>query len=498
MTELAEDWVLQVNNVSKQFASNVVLRDVSLNVRPGELVALLGENGAGKSTLSNIIAGILPPTAGSMTWRGEPYSPATPGDAIAQGIAMIHQELRLLPDLSAAENVVIGRWPTGPGGMVDHKRILREADVKLRELGFHKSPNTLVRHLSVAERQLVEIAKALMVDAKVLILDEPTAALGQDETDALFARITDLKAQGYSFIYISHRLDEIRRIAERIIVLRDGVLVAEHDTSDVDVDTLVAQMVGRSVERLFPDKSVPGDEVVLRVNGVNDPSGRFHDVSFEVHSGEVFGIAGIVGAGRTELVRAVSGAAPINAGNVEVKGSVLRSGSVGEAISHGLVMIPEDRRHQGLIQAMSIGENVMLANFDETLAGGRIDPSKVRALGTRIIERLKVKGAPDTPARLLSGGNQQKVVIGKWIERNPAVVVLDEPTRGIDVGARAAIYEVIHELAEKGLAVIVVSSDLDEVIGLAHRVMVLARGRDQGVLAGGDLTAEKVVALATV
>lgn len=460
-------------------------------------MALLGENGAGKSTLSNLIAGIFPPTSGSMEWRGQPYAPANPGDAIAHGIAMIHQELRLLPDLSAAENVVIGRWPTGRGGMINHKQLVAEAGEKLRELGFRPSPTTLVRHLSVAARQLVEIAKALMVDARVLILDEPTAALGQEETDALFAKILELKEQGYSFIYISHRLEEIRRIADRIVVLRDGVLVAEHDESDVDVDTLVAEMVGRSVERLFPEIEPPQDEVILEVEHLCDKAERFRDISFAVRAGEVFGIAGIVGAGRTELVRCVAGADPVSSGSVRVKGEEIALGSVSAAIDGGIAMIPEDRRGQGIIPAMTVSENVMLANFDRTVKGGRIDQGKARTLAEDVISKMGVKGAPEFPVRLLSGGNQQKVVIGKWIERGPQVVLMDEPTRGIDVGARAAIYDVIHGLAAQGLAVVVVSSDLDEVMGLSHRVMVLARGQDQGVLERDEATGERIMALAT-
>lgn len=498
MTGQATDYVLNVKNVSKQFAKNTVLKDVSLTVKPGEVVALLGENGAGKSTLSNIIYGILPPTKGSMTWCGQPYEPTTPGDAIASGIAMIHQELRLLPDLSAAENVVIGRWPTGPSGMVDHKKMRAVAGEKLRELGFRPPPSILVRHLSVAAQQLVEIAKALMVDAKMLILDEPTAALGQEETDALFTRIRDLRSRGYSFIYISHRLEEIRRIADRILVLRDGVLVAEHETSDVNVDTLVSQMVGRSVERLFPEMPAPANDLVLEVEGLSGVDGRFRDVSFSVRVGEVFGIAGIVGAGRTELVRAVAGADRAAEGIVRVDGRAVAPGSVPAAIDSGIVMIPEDRRRQGIIPAMTIAENIMHPNYAKVLAGGRIDGGKQRRLGARVIERMGVKGSVETPVRLLSGGNQQKVVIGKWIERGPRVVVLDEPTRGIDVGARAAIYDVIRDLAADGIAVVVVSSDLDEVIGLSHRIMVLARGMDQGVLDREDVTAEKIMALATV
>lgn len=489
---------LVVNDIRKVYPGTVALEGVSLEIRPGEVVALLGENGAGKSTLGSIIAGANVATSGQMTWRGEPYHPTSPAEAIHSGVAMIHQELRLLPELTAAENVVIGRWPKGTGGFVDHKQILELAGEKLRQLDFKPAPDTLVRNLSVASQQLVEIAKALYVDAQLLILDEPTAALGGEETQALFQRIRELKAQGRSFIYVSHRLEEIRQIADRIVVLRDGALVAVHDTGEVDTDQLVTEMVGRDVERLFPDIPTPTGDVLLSVNAISGANDRFTDVSFDVRAGEVFGIAGIVGAGRTELVRAISGADHLKSGTVAVAGKTLKQGSVADAIRNGLVMVPEDRRHQGLITAMTISENIALPNIEQVKTGRFISAAKMTKLAQASIKDVGIKGKPQNLVAALSGGNQQKVVLGKWIRRNPRVVILDEPTRGIDVGARASIYEIIAELAKQGLAVVVVSSDLEEVLGLAHRVLVLARGQSQAILTREEVTPEAVMALATV
>ncbi|MFC7405739.1 sugar ABC transporter ATP-binding protein [Georgenia alba] len=484
--------------MSKAYPGTQALDDVDLDVGPGEVVALLGENGAGKSTLAGILAGLTEPSAGEMTWLGERYRPPSPGSALEAGVALIHQEMRLLPELSAAENVVIGRWPTGAHGFVDHRRLLAEAAEVLQSLGFQPDPETLVRHLSVAAQQQVEIAKALAQNAKLLILDEPTAALGQSETEALFSRIRELKERGHSFIYVSHRLAEIRTIADRIVVLRDGRKVAEHESSDVEVDRLVTEMVGRSVDRLFPRMPDPAEDVVLEVEGLTGADDRFRDVTFSVRAGEVVGIAGIVGAGRTELVRAIAGADQATAGSVRVSGRRIRTGSVPEAITNGVVLVPEDRRHHGLVADLTVGDNTMLTNFSKVMRHGRIDRSRVAQLGQRVINSMKIKGRSETRAEALSGGNQQKVVIGKWLELGPRVVLLDEPTRGIDVGARAAIYDVVRGLAEQGLAVVVVSSDLEEVMGLSHRIMVLAQGAQQGIIERSEMTPERIMALATV
>jgi ribose transport system ATP-binding protein len=488
---------LVVRNVSKRFGATQALHHIDLDVAPGEVVALLGENGAGKSTLSNIIAGVFPSDTGSMTWRGAPYQPTSPGDALAVGIGLIHQEMRLLPHLSIAENVFVGRQLMR-GGRVDRAEMNRRAQEQLRRLGLDVSPNRLVGTLRVAAQQQVEIAKALALNARLLILDEPTAALGAEETEHLFERVDALRSEGVSFIYVSHRLEEIARICDRVVVLRDGQWVTSHDTAQVPVRRLVEDMVGRSIENVFPHKSEPTEREVLKVSGLTSTDGSFTDVSFTVRAGEVFGIAGIVGAGRTELVRAVAGADPVSAGTVEVDGKPLRLNGPREAIDAGVVLVPEDRKTQGLCLDMSIADNVAVANLDNVRGpAGFIRPGKVREVAREAARILQVKGRPDQPAGTLSGGNQQKVVIAKWLERRPRVVILDEPTRGIDVGARAAIYDVVIDLARQGIAVVVVSSELEEVLGLAHRVMVLSRGRQKGILDGPEATDVAVMHLAT-
>jgi ribose transport system ATP-binding protein len=483
---------LTVKGVSKRFGATQALDHIDLEVRPGEVVALLGENGAGKSTLSNIIAGTFAPDTGSMTWQGQPYAPATPGDAIHAGIGMIHQELRLLPDLTVAENVFVGRWPQS-GGRVDRAEMNRRASEQLHRLGLDISPNRLVRSLRVAAQQQVEIAKALTLDAKLLLLDEPTAALGAEETEQLFAVIDQLRAEGVSFIYVSHRLEEIARIADRVVVLRDGRWVASHDSAQVPVAQLIQDMVGRTLERLFPHIGEPAGGEVLRVEALSGAG--FRDVSFSVRAGEILGIAGIVGAGRTELVRAIAGADPVESGTVTVDGQPLPLGNPGAAIRAGVTLVPEDRKAEGIVLDLPIADNIALCNLDRLADGGWVRPARVRSVARGAIAKLQVKGAPEHTVRSLSGGNQQKVVIAKWLERQPRVIILDEPTRGIDMGARAAIYEVIAELARAGMAVIIVSSELEEVLGLSHRVMVLSRGQQRGILT--DPTDHVVMELAT-
>ena len=472
---------LSVRGVGKRYGAITVLDGVSLDVRPGEVLALLGENGAGKSTVSSIIAGLVQPSAGTMTWNGKPYHPASPADALAQGIGLIHQEMRLLPELSIAENVFVGRLPTRLG-RIDRATMARRAQEQLHRLGLDVAPSTPVRELRVAAQQQVEIAKALTLEARLLILDEPTAALGGEETEHLFSQVERLKREGVSFIYISHRLDEIARIADRVLVLRDGRLVASHATAQIPVKVLVEAMVGRSLDRMFPAIAEPGDREVLVVEGLSAPDGSFNDISFKVRSGEIFGIAGIIGAGRTELVRAIAGADPVAGGTMKLDGKPLHPRSPADSLKAGIVLVPEDRKQQGVVLAHSIGDNIALGNYPLFAPSGFVTPGGVRRFAEAAIARFGVKGQAHQPVGHLSGGNQQKVVIAKTISRKPRLVILDEPTRGIDVGARAQIYEVIAGLAKEGMAVIVVSSDLDEVLGLSHRLLVLSRGINRGIL----------------
>ena len=489
--------LLTLSGIGKSYGMIEVLRGIDLHVDAGEVVALLGENGAGKSTVSKLISGVVRPSAGEMTWLGERYAPAHPREALDAGVGMIHQELLLLPDLTIAENMFVGRYPMR-GGRIDRVAMNERARQGLERLGLAISPRERVGGLSTASQQLVEIAKALTLNARLLILDEPTSALGGDETRLLFEQIRRLRSDGVGIIYISHRLEEIRQIADRIVVFRDGRLVEEHPSADIPVRTIVESMVGRSLEQMFPPLATPAEDIVFDVRGLGSPSGRFRDISFEVRRGEIFGIAGLIGAGRTELVRALAGVDPIAEGSVRLEGREITPASPADAIRNGVVLVPEDRKLQGLIVQHSIEENIGYCNLHKIGPGGWVSARRIADLARRSIGRFGVKGRGDQLASELSGGNQQKVVIAKWLSREPTVVLLDEPTRGIDVGARSSIYELIHRLAESGVAVIVVSSDLEEVLGVSNRIMVMAAGRQTGILDHADADDVSVMELATL
>lgn len=496
MTKPETSPILTLRNIRKSFGPIEVLHGVDLEIYPGEVVALLGENGAGKSTVSNIISGTILPSSGEMQWQGARYAPTTPREAIDSGVGMIHQELLLLPHLSIAENVFVGRYPLR-SGRIDRREMERRAQVGLQRLGLEVSPKRVVDGLSTASQQLIEIAKALTLNAKLLILDEPTAALGGGETKLLFKQIERLKAEGVGIIYISHRLEEIKQIADRIIVMRDGEKVQEFDTADLPVRTIVESMVGRSMEQMFPPLAEPSDTSVLEVRNLSSARGHFKDVNFSVRKGEIFGIAGLVGAGRTELVRAIAGADPISDGTITLNGNDITPNSPADAIRNGIVLVPEDRKLQGVILDHTIAENIAYSNFEAVGKAGWINRRRLRDFASENIQKFSVKGLGRQNAGEMSGGNQQKVVIAKWLARNPRVVLLDEPTRGIDVGARSSIYEIIHGLASEGVAVIVVSSDLEEVLGVSNRILVMASGRQTGILDHIEANDVSVMELAT-
>lgn len=496
MTDTTKQPILTLRNIRKSYGPTEVLHGVDMDVYAGEVIALLGENGAGKSTLSGIIAGSKEPTSGEMEWLGQTYQPQAPRESIDLGIGMIHQELLLLPHLSIAENVYVGRYPM-KAGKVDRKAMIDSATKQLQRLGLKMPATRKVEGLSTANQQLIEIAKALALGSKLLILDEPTAALGVAESELLFQQIEKLRAEGVGIIYISHRLEEIKRVADRIVVLRDGSKVQEFDTADLPVRTIVESMVGRSLEQMFPPVPTPQDEVLLKIRGLTSTEGRFSDVSFDVHKGEIFGIAGLVGSGRTEVVRAITGADSIASGTVTYDGEVMAFKSPADAIKQGIVMVPEDRKLQGLVLNHSIRDNIAYANPESVSSGGWVSASRIKKFARDNIEKFGVKGRGQQHADEMSGGNQQKVVLAKWLARNPKVVVLDEPTRGIDVGARSSIYDIIHGLAESGVAVIVVSSDLEEVLGVSNRIMVMTHGKQAGILDRDAANDVSVMELAT-
>jgi ribose transport system ATP-binding protein len=472
--------LLRCQGLRKRFAAIQALDGVDLEVARGQVVALLGENGAGKSTLVKILSGVHHPDEGQLWFDGEPYQPGDPSAAMQRGIGMVHQETNLLPALSIMENIALGRLPTTRRGTIDYRRLETEARTQLDRVGLGElDPGTPVRKLSVAAKQKVEIAKALSLDARLLVLDEPTAALAQEDADLLFGLIDELRADGVGFIYISHRLYEIPRIADAIVVLRDGAQVASWGSGTVPTEEIIQAMVGREVDEQFPDPPDTVAEPLLEVRSLHR-AGAFSDVSFTLHRGEILGIAGLVGAGRTELARAIFGADPIDGGQLVLDGRALRVRSPAAAAAAGIVMIPEDRKEQGLALEQPVMDNATYPMLDRL--GPIVRPSVLRQLTEQLAARVELKGSPTQPAGTLSGGNQQKVVIAKWLPRDPEVVIFDEPTRGVDVGAKQAIYRLITELAEQGRGVIVISSELPEVLGLAHRVLVLSRGKLTGDL----------------
>lgn len=491
-----EQPLLSLRQVRKSFGPTEVVHGIDLDIHAGEVVALLGENGAGKSTVSNIIAGAIAPSSGQMTWLGKPYVPASPREAFEAGIGLIHQELRLLDHLSIAENVFLGRWPK-KAGLIDRKRMEQQAHAQLERLGLDISASRKVQGLSTANQQLIEIAKALALNAKLLILDEPTAALGGAESELLFKQIARLKADGVGLIYISHRLEEIQKISDRVVVMRDGSKVQEFDSGDVPVRTIIESMVGRSLDRMFPDIPEPQNKVCLEVENLSSAKAAFSNVSFDIKRGEILGIAGLVGAGRTELVRAIAGADPIAQGQIRLDGRPIRANSPIHCIRARIVMVPEDRKLQGLVLEHSIADNIGYANLAEVSAMGLVTDRSIMKFSDASIRRFGVKGQVRQQADELSGGNQQKVILAKWLAKDPAVVILDEPTRGIDVGARSSIYEIIVELARKGIAVIVVSSDLEEVLGISNRILVMAQGKMAGILDRDAANDVSVMELAT-
>ena len=472
---------LEVKKVSKSYGSTKVLNEVSFEVKPGEVVALLGENGAGKSTISSIIAGSVNHDSGSMTWKGADYNPSSPGHAIHKGIGLIHQETRLLKELSVAENVFVGRLIT-KNGVVDFKTMNSLASEQLKRLGLEISPNQLVKNLKMSAQQQIEIAKALTLNSKLLILDEPTSSLGESETNFLFDKIRQLKKEGVSFIYISHRLEEIEKIADKIVVLRDGNLVSSYDNANIPITKIVHDMAGRDVDRIFPKIENNSEVETLRVENLNSFDGSFENINFSIKKGEIFGIAGLVGAGRTELVRAICGADPISSGKIFIENMEITINSPQEAIKNGIVMVPEDRKSLGLLLDQSNSQNISIANFDIFLKTGWVSPKEIKRFSQKGIDLMGVKGNTEQNANELSGGNQQKLLISKWVSRNPKILIFDEPTRGIDVGARHSIYQVMKNLSERGISIIVVSSDLEEVVGLSHKMLILSRGIQKNIL----------------
>ncbi|MEP4078629.1 sugar ABC transporter ATP-binding protein [Haloferula sp.] len=490
--------LLQVRGVRKSFFGVKALRGVDLRLGQGEVLALLGENGAGKSTLMKILAGVQAADEGEFSIGGEIVRISSVREAMERGISLIHQELNLAGNLDVASNIFLGREPLRRG-LIDDERMRRESGEYLEMLGLEVDPRTRVSELPIGKQQLVEIAKAVSEDARILIMDEPTSSLSQNEADKLFEVIERLVEQGVSIIYISHRLSEIVRIADRVTVLRDGENAGELEGEEITHDAMVRLMVGRDVDQFFQRSSHELGSAALEVRGLRTVEFPEHTADFKVTAGEVVGIAGLVGAGRTEMLEALFGIRPALSGEVRIGGQLVEIGSPRDAIASGLALVPEDRKQQGALLDMDLVENISLARLKrDSLKGVFLNRTAEKDLAREGIESLSIRTPGDwQQVRYLSGGNQQKVVIAKWLAMKPRILLLDEPTRGIDVGAKQEIYKLIEELASKGLAILFVSSELEEVMGLADRVLVMHEGEVSGELSRGEMNEERIMALAT-
>ena len=491
--------VLQLRNIQKRFLGVHALKGVSLDVHPGEVVALLGENGAGKSTLMKIAGGIEQPDSGEVLIDGVPVVVRDVHTATSHGIAFIHQELNLLDNLDVAGNVLLGREPTrgGPFRLVDRRRMHGIVQPYLAQVGLSIAANTAVATLSIAQQQLVEIAKALSLKARVLIMDEPTSSLTVAETSRLHEIVAGLRADGVGVVYISHRLGEVRAVADRAVVLRDGANVGSLARDELTHDNMVRLMVGRDISANAHSPGVAGRDEWFRIEGLRTRRYPHQPVSFGVGRGEVLGIAGLVGAGRSEVAQAIFGVERPLAGRILLNGSVIHIPSPAAAIRQGVFLVPEDRRSAGLVVDFSVRENVTLPALDRFATHGLVSTAKERLSVTAVCNRLQLKAPSiETITANLSGGNQQKVVLAKWLALGPKVLIVDEPTRGIDVGAKAEIYMLLRGLAQTGVAIVMISSDMEEILNMSDRVAVMHEGAITGTLARAECTEERIMTLA--
>ncbi len=478
---MSNEYVFEMKDITKAFGRNVVLDGVSISIKPGEVRALMGENGAGKSTLMKILGGIFSADSGTIYMGGKEASIKNVDDARRYGVSFIHQEITNIPEMTIAENIFLGREPKNHLKMVDYRKMKHEAQIALNALGLDLDAGMLIRGLSVAQQQMIEIARAVNEGAKILILDEPTASLSKSETDNLFTQIDRLKQAGVAMIYISHRMEETFKVCDSVTVLRDGKFIGTRDTNETTENELISMMVGREFNNMYGNKRVTGGDVIMEVKHLT--TNKVSDISFTLRKGEILGFSGLVGAGRTELALALFGIDTIQSGEIWLEGKLLSINRPKDAMAAGIALVPEERKEQGLFLGHSIATNLTFQVLSEFIHQLRVDRKKESKIVDEFKQKLSIKMASlEQSAGELSGGNQQKIVISKWLAAKPKVLILDEPTRGIDVGAKAEIYKLMHTLASEGVSIIMISSELPEIINNSSRIAIMREGHLAGIL----------------
>lgn len=488
---------IEMQHIEKVFGTNQVLFDAGIDIVPGEVHALMGENGAGKSTMMNILTGVHEKNGGLIKINGQETTFSGPKEAEENGISFIHQELNVLPDMTIEQNLFLNKEIRKAFGLLNEKAMYTQSKELLARVGLELNPNTVLSSLSVGTQQLIEICKALMTNAEVIIMDEPTAALSDTESERLFEIIADLTQGGVSIIYISHRMEEVFRISDRITVMRDGRYIQTLNTKDTSNAEIVRLMIGRDLTEQFPERHKNIGDVRFEVKGLSDDH-LLKDISFDVRAGEILGVSGLMGAGRSELMHAIFGDRTMTQGEIYIDGEIAKMKSPIEAMHHGIALVTEDRKSQGLLLDKSIRENITLANFDELSNRGFINEKMEKDVAESSSKMFNIRSESiETKTGNLSGGNQQKAFIAKWVLTNPKVLILDEPTRGVDVGSKAEIYDIMNDLTRQGISIIMVSSDLPEIIGMSDRVAVMHEGKLQGIIDSNQATQENIMTLAT-
>ena len=492
-TYMEDRFVLELNHIEKSFPGVKALDDVTLKVHPGTVHALMGENGAGKSTLMNCLFGIYTIDKGEILLDGEKVSFANPAEALSSGIAMVHQELNQVLDRSIMENIWLGRYPM-KGIAIDHKKMYNDTKEVLSRLEIHVDPKTRLGDLTVSMRQMIEIAKAVCYNAKVIVMDEPTSSLTDDEVEHLFQIIDSLRAQGSSIIYISHKMEEILRISDYVTIMRDGKWISTDPSANLTTDLIISRMVGRELTERYPARENEPSGVMLEVEGLTSESPAFADVSFQVREGEIFGIGGLVGSKRTEVLEALFGLRKTGQGSIRLHGKEIKNASPAEAQRNGFALVTEERRSNGIFADLSVAFNMIIAKLDNYMSGIAIDNKKVGKSVEEEIQELRIK-VHDSRTRIgnLSGGNQQKVIIARWLLTKPEIFLLDEPTRGIDVGAKYEIYQIMNRMTKEGKSIIMISSEMPELLGVCDRIMVMSNGRQAGIFDAKEATQEMIM-----